>query len=77
MLKIKEKLMDKKPKAIDATIEILNSKAFTNILSKETSESFKSLVKKVHEEAYNQGFQDGGNMSNQIFSKVCDTLARN
>ena len=69
--------MDKKPKAIDATIEILNSKAFTNILSKETSESFKSLVKKVHEEAYNQGFQDGGNICNQTFSRICDTLAKN
>ena len=69
--------MDKKPKAIDATIEILNSKAFTNILSKETSESFKKLVKAVYKEAYNQGFQDGGNICNQTFSRICDTLARN
>ena len=69
--------MDKKSKAIEAAIDIIDSKAFTNILSKETSESFKSLVKKVHEEAYNQGFQDGGNICTQTFSRICDTLARN
>jgi hypothetical protein len=69
--------MSKKPKAIEAVLDIIDSKAFTNILSKETSESFKILVKKVHEEAYNKGFQDGGNICNQTFSRICDTLARN
>ena len=69
--------MNKKPKAIEAAIDIIESKPFTNVLSKETSEAFKNIVKLVHEEAYNQGFQDGGNICNQTFSRICDTLARN
>ena len=37
----------------------------------------KSMVKMIHEDGYNKGFHDAGNVCNQTFSRICDSLAKN
>ena len=57
--------------------EEADDKAFKDIFSSQSIEHFKEMIDMVAKEQYERGFQDGGNLCNQTFSRICDTLARN
>ena len=56
---------------------MLDTPEFKNIMTEKTLGYMKSMVKMIHEDGYNKGFHDAGNVCNQTFSRICDSLAGN
>tara|TARA_R100001086_G_scaffold241343_1_gene168178 strand:- start:73 stop:279 length:207 start_codon:yes stop_codon:yes gene_type:complete len=66
-----------KQSKLETVKQMLDDKAFKDIFSSQSIEHFKEMIDMVAKEQYERGFQDGGNLCNQTFSRICDTLARN
>ena len=66
-----------KQSKLETVKQMLDDKAFKDIFSSQSIKHFKEMIDMVAKEQYERGFQDGGNLCNQTFSRICDTLARN
>ena len=62
---------------LEAFNMMLDTPEFKKILSEKTIGYLKSMLKMIHEDGYNKGFHDAGNVCNQTFSRICDSLAKN
>ena len=62
---------------LEAFNMMLDTPEFKNILSEKTIVYLKNMVKIIHEDGDNKGFHDAGNVCNQTFSRICDSLAGN
>lgn len=62
---------------LEAFNMMLESPEFKKVFTEKTIEYLKSMVKMIHQDGYNRGFNDAGNVCNQTFSRICDSLAKN
>tara|TARA_R100000773_G_C4200491_1_gene103148 strand:+ start:475 stop:699 length:225 start_codon:yes stop_codon:yes gene_type:complete len=62
---------------LEAFNMMLDTPEFKNILSEKTIVYLKNMVKIIHEDGYNKGFHDAGDVCNKTFSRICDSLAGN